>query len=279
LAVVVDDVAAADAWYRRVMGCVPVAGTERPHQPRRATGATDVDGATTRLLWHGGLPLILLGAATPDGPVGRFLARWGAGLHSVAWEIEDMWTVEHLLRQRDIRITGVNLPGRHFFMHPADTDGLLIEWTDTSISGDPRRGPPRHAPEAPGTIGPVTGVAWITAVVADADATAQHLTDLSAAEPVTGNPAADDAVERTVDLRIGDVTLRLVTPRSDASRYLAVLDQKPRLWSYALRVPDLDAALARLTAVGVKVIDRTGSLAWTDPATTLGIPIEWTAAA
>jgi catechol 2,3-dioxygenase-like lactoylglutathione lyase family enzyme len=275
LGLVVDDVDAADSWYRRLFGAVPVSGTERPHQERRAEGVLDLDGATSRMVWHGGLPLIFLGAATPDGPVGRFIARWGCGLHSVAWEIDDMWTTEHLLRQRDIRITGVNVPGRHFFMHPADTDGVLIEWTDTSIAGDPRRGHPVPV-DGDGVVGGVRSLAWITAVVADADATAERLAALAAAEPVTGNPAASEAVERTVDVRIGDVTVRLVTPRSDASRYWPELERGPRLWSYAVGVPDLDVALAGLAGEGVKVLDRVDGIAWTDPATTLGVPIEWT---
>src|SRR5262245_42246185 len=126
LALAVDDLAAADAWYRQMMGCVAVRGGERPHQDEPVPNVLDLDGATSQMLWHGGLPLILLGAATPDGPVGRFMTRWGAAVHSVAWEIDDMWTVEHLLRQEDIRITGVNIPGRHFFMHPTDTDGILM---------------------------------------------------------------------------------------------------------------------------------------------------------
>ncbi len=275
LALVVDDVTPADDWYRRVMGSVPVSATARPHQDEPVANVLDLDGATSQMLWHGGLPLILLGVATPDGPVGRFMARWGAGLHSVAWEIDDMWTVEHLLRQRDIRITGVNVPGRHFFMHPADTDGVLMEWTDTTINGDPRRGLPRPA-ETGGVVGGVRGIGWVTAVVADADATAARLVDLAAAEEVTGNPAADAAVERTIDVGVGDVTLRLITPRSDASRHVSVLERGPRLWSYAVRVPDLDAAIDGLAGEGIKVVDRDGPIAWTDPATTLGVPIEWT---
>jgi catechol 2,3-dioxygenase-like lactoylglutathione lyase family enzyme len=275
LALVVDDVAATDAWYRRILGGVPVAGTQRPHQERPAESVLDLDGATSRMLWHGGLPLILLGAATPDGPVGRFMARWGAGMHSVAWEIDDMWTVEHLLRQANIRITGVNVPGRHFFMHPADTDGVLMEWTDTSIAGDPRRGHPTPA-ETGGVVGGASGIAWVTAVVADADATANRLDDLAGATQVSGNPMADEAVERTIDMAVSDVTIRLVTPRSDASRYWSVLERGPRLWSYAVRVADLDVALAGLAGEGVKVLDRAGAVAWTDPATTLGIPLEWT---
>ena len=55
-----------------------------------------------------------------------------------------------------------------------------------------------------------------------------------------------------------------------------VLQRAPRLWSYAVRVGDLDEALAGLARAGVTVVDRDASVAVTDPATTLGIPIEWT---
>lgn len=275
LGLAVEDAAAAHDWYERVMGSVRVAGTIRPHQERPIADTLSQEGADARLLWHGGLPLILLGASRPDGPVGRHIARWGTGLHSVAWEIPDMWTVDHLLRQRDIRVTGVNLPGRHFFMHPGDTHGVLIEWTDTSIVGDPRRGDQRP-PETPGVVGGVQGIAWITAVVADADATAALLVDIADGKLVTGYPAAAVGVERTVDVQVGDVVMRLITPRSDASRHVAALDIGPRLWSYAVRVPDLDAALTGLEGAGVKVLGRMGPVAWTDPATTVGIPIEWT---
>jgi len=271
----VEDVAVAGAWFRRVMGCISVAGTERPYQETPVSGALDEEGASAEMLWHGGLPLLLLGAVTPDGPIGRHIARWGSGVHSVAWEIEDMWTVEHLLELRDIRITGVNVPGRHFFMHPADTHGMLIEWTDTRIAGDPRRGHPVAA-EGPGAVGGIQGIAWVTAVVADADATTALLVEMTGATPILGNPTNDDGVDRTMDLQVGDVTLRLVTPRTEGSPYMAALSGGPRLWSYAVRVPDLDAALAGLNEVGVGVLDRAGPIAWTDPTTTAGVRIEWT---
>jgi hypothetical protein len=274
LGLAVEDVGAADIWFRQVMGCVPTTGTERPFQETPVAGTLEQEGAAGGMLWHGGLPLLLLGSVTPDGAIGRHIARWGTGLHSVAWEIEDMWTVEHLLELRDIRITGVNVLGRHFFMHPAQTHGMLIEWTDTKMAGDPRRGYPLPA-EHRGVVGGVQEIAWITAVLTDADATAAWLADLVGATPVIGNPANDDAIERTIDVRVGDVTLRLITPRTDASRYMAALSVGPRLWSYAVSVPDLDAALAGLTGIGVKVLDRVGPVAWTDPATTVGVPIEW----
>lgn len=275
LALAVEDPAASYEWFRRVLGVTPVAGTVRPHQEVPDPTSLRQDGAEARLLWHGGLPFLLLAATDPQGPVGRHLARWGTGVHSVAWEIDDMWTVDQLLRQRDIRVRGVNIPGRHFFMHPADTHGILIEWTDTSLVGDPRRGNPRPE-ESPGVVGGVLGIPWMTAVVADANAAADLLIDLTAGSRVAGEPVAATPGDDTVDVRIGDVVLRLVTPRSPESRFTPSLEIGPHLHSYTVQVPDLSAALTALEGEGVKVLGRDGSVAWTDPATTMGVSIEWT---
>jgi hypothetical protein len=45
------------------------------------------------------------------------------------------------LRRPGARISGVDIAGRHFFIHPDNTAGLLIELTDTEFADDPRDGP------------------------------------------------------------------------------------------------------------------------------------------
>lgn len=288
LGLAVKDAGAAAEWYQHILGAAPLRGTERPHQGSDdmpdASGVADLEGADTRMVWHGGYPAIFLAASAPDGVVGRFLARWGPGVHSVAWEVADLWTSEHHLRALGIGITGVNVPGRHFFQHPRDTHGVLMEWTDTFFAED-HRGPrgmvvsPGQVVPAPGEGGGVVGgavLAWVTAAVADAAATAAFLGRLTGAPTIEGNARRDEGIEQAVDVVIGDVTLRLVTPRAKSSRYHSVLAVGPRLWSYALRVPDLEAALAALDREGVETLGREGLLAWTDPAQTLGVPIEWT---
>jgi catechol 2,3-dioxygenase-like lactoylglutathione lyase family enzyme len=288
LGLAVRSAAPSEDWYRHVLGAAPLAAAERPHQPpgARPKPGADLEGADTRLLWHGGYPAILLAASSPNSVVGRFLQRRGPGLHSVAWQIPDMWTSEHRLRERGIRIAAVNIPGRHFFMHPADTHGILMEWTDTFFSDDHRPDARGDEPLDPALVDPApsegggivssASLAWITAVVADAGATAAFLAEIAGARTVEGNARRADDVEQTVDVVIGDVTLRLVTARSPRSRYGPVLAAGPRLWSYALRVPDLDAALAALQREGIETLGRDGDLAWTEPDSTLGVPIEWT---
>ncbi|CAM5230220.1 hypothetical protein SALBM311S_07126 [Streptomyces alboniger] len=42
-----------------------------------------------------------------------------------------------------------------------------------------------------------------------------------------------------------------------------------------LVVDELDTALGQLEDEGVTVVERAGPQAWTDPASTLGLPLEW----
>src|SRR5205823_11319949 len=97
------------------------------------------------------------------GAIGQYVEKFGPGLHSLAWRVDDLWVTENLIRSRGIHITGTNLPARHFFMHPKDTFGVLIEWTDgksTHVDAGAGAGAGTTS-----TSGPAIDVAWITAVV------------------------------------------------------------------------------------------------------------------
>lgn len=263
LGLAVDDADAATDWFVRVLGAKPYAtlssATETDGDP---------DGGHMQMLAFAGLPFLLMSASTDDGFVAGFLRRYGPAVHSLAWEIEDLWAMEHLLELRGTRITGVSIEGRHFFMHPKNTDGLLIEWTDGKIPG-------LEATPQVGAIGvPITGVAWVAGVVEDVDTTFTLFEELGGATKIDGLPAGSPDVERTLDLQMGPTPVRLVTPKSAESRYS--LDRGPRWWSVGLRVADLDAALAGLEQAGIGVLGRDGNRAWTDPADTAGLPFEWT---
>jgi hypothetical protein len=284
LAVAVEDSDAASAWWHRLFGTADVTRITIPHQPPEEAAApqSTVDdmraqeGSDSRMVWHGGYPLLFLAPWGEDGYVHRHLGRWGPGLHSLAWEIEDMWGADARLRAAGITITGVNVDGRHFFLHPRDTHGVMLEFTDTYFSGDVRRGGP--VPDERGGLIEGARVAWVTAVVADAGATAELLVEIGSGAHVTGNPRRDEAIETTRDVQVGDLVVRLVTPRSDESLLGPVLAGGPRLHSYALRVPDLDDALEVASGEGLKPLGRDGDLAWTDPAGSFGIPLEWVSA-
>jgi 4-hydroxyphenylpyruvate dioxygenase-like putative hemolysin len=276
VAVAVENDEAAPGWFARVFGWTDVG---RAVVPFLAEGAAideeirQLEGSSNRITWHGGYPLLFLSPFGEDGYVHQHLRRWGPGLHSLAWEIDDMWAPAERLRARGLRITGVNIPGRHFFLHPRDTHGVLIEFTDTYWASDPRRGDPPPIPTS-GIISDYS-LGWVSAVVADASSTAALFEELVGATPVMGNPGVS-AAEEVRDIAVGDLTLRLVTPRSPTSRFAAVLEGGPRLYSYALAVPDLDHAVAAMEAEGAVVAGRGDGLVWIEPSSTFGIPLELT---
>ena len=268
LALAVDDATVADTWFKQVLGSGGLHSEEHA-EGIRSGGEADLAGTDVSLFRVGGYPIILLAKGEPGGPVARFHERYGSGVHSLAWEVDDMWTTQNLLMERGVRMGAVNIPGRHFFMHPKDTFGVLMEWTDDTFGTNDRR------PDEGGGVVDALDLAWVTAVVTDAEATASFLGDLAGATPVTGNAQGPADQELTIDLAVGDITLRLVTPHSADSPYAAV-EAAPRLCAFALRVGDLDDALTALAGAGIPTTWRSDGLAATDPAATVGIPIEWT---
>jgi hypothetical protein len=246
-----------------------------PGSPPSDSARVELDSqAVGRLWWVGSMPFAVFEATNVQSEVARFLRRYGPGLHSLSWTVEDLWTVENLLRRGDVRITGTDIPGRHFFMHPKDSGSVLVEWTDYYLNDDPRDGAVLSRACAP--VVDVVDVAWITAVVRDTEAAAVTLGRLIDLDVVTGNPCGPRDQEDTLDLLIADMTLRLVAPRSDRSRYAAALDRHgERLASVCLGVADLGKAKMALASAAIDVIETTSVSVWTDPGATLGLTLEW----
>jgi hypothetical protein len=221
------------------------------------------------MVWMGSVPFLALASADPNGVVGRWLARYGPGVQSLAWEVPDMWASQNYLVQAGIGITGVHVPGRHFFMHPRDTFGLMLELTDDRLRGDPRQG---LTPSGGGDgLVPVTRVERVTAVVVDLDPVAELFSLVFGAEPRAVDHDGGDAI---ADFDIGDLTVRVVAPIGRSSEWQgALVDGRGTLHSVTLAV-DLPAAPAALAAAGIGIAaERSGALVL-DPSDTFGIRLE-----
>ena len=234
-----------------------------------------LDGSDMGIVWMGNVPFLALASADPDGLVGRWLARNGPGVQSLAWEVPDMWSSQNRLMEAGIGITGVHVEGRHFFMHPRDTFGLMLELTDDRLPADPRNG---LSPSGGGDgLVQVSGVARVTAVVVDLDPVAALLHQVFGAEPhaVAGDGDGDgDGPETIADFGIGDLTLRVIAPRDASSAWHeAVAGGRGTLHSVALAV-DLDAAPTGLAAAGIGVARQEPGSLWLDPADTFGIRLQ-----
>ncbi len=81
----------------------------------------------------------LVEPAAPDSPITRFLETRGAGLHHLAFEVDDCAAAIAALLERGVRmIDEAPRPGSHgttiAFVHPKSTGGVLIELVE-----DPHR--------------------------------------------------------------------------------------------------------------------------------------------
>jgi methylmalonyl-CoA/ethylmalonyl-CoA epimerase len=122
IGVAVTSIAEALAFYRDVLG-LP------------ATAPETADGATVVSLALGGSQIELLEAADPAGPIARFLARRGPGIHHVCVRVPDLDTALARCRAAGYRLVDeVPRPGAHgrrvAFIHPTATAGILVELTD-----------------------------------------------------------------------------------------------------------------------------------------------------
>lgn len=120
--IAVPSIAEALPFFRDVLGL-------EPHPSEEA------DGATIASLRLGDAMVELLEPVTPDGPVARFLARRGPGIHHLCYRVPDLDLA--LARCRDAgyqlidEVPRVGAGGRRIaFVHPRSTSGILYELTE-----------------------------------------------------------------------------------------------------------------------------------------------------
>jgi methylmalonyl-CoA epimerase len=119
--IAVEDLDEAVERYRTTLGLEPT------HRERV------VDQGVEEVLFAvGGSFVQLLGALGPDTPVGRFLASHGAGIHHVAYRVDDIAVALEHLRAEGVRLID-ETPRRGSrdtliaFVHPKSMGGVLVE--------------------------------------------------------------------------------------------------------------------------------------------------------
>lgn len=120
--IAVPDIGAALAFYRDVLGLDP-----RP--------AESADGATIVSLPFGESEVELLTPRDADGPIARFLAKRGAGIHHVCYRVADLDAALDACRAAGYRLVDeaprIGAGGRRIaFVHPKATAGILLELTE-----------------------------------------------------------------------------------------------------------------------------------------------------
>jgi methylmalonyl-CoA/ethylmalonyl-CoA epimerase len=109
-------------FYREVLGL-------------SAVEVEDMDGARIEAFAAGEALIELLEPESENSPVGRFLAKRGAGIHHLCFSVIDLDRVLERCRIAGIRLIDekprVGAEGKRIaFLHPSSTAGILIELTE-----------------------------------------------------------------------------------------------------------------------------------------------------
>ncbi len=120
--IAVASIAEALPFYRDVLGLVP-------GRPETADGATIVS------LRFGDVDVELLEPFDPTGPVAKFVARRGPGIHHICYRVPDLDAALARCRAAGYRLVDETArPGaggrRIAFLHPQATHGILLELTE-----------------------------------------------------------------------------------------------------------------------------------------------------
>jgi methylmalonyl-CoA/ethylmalonyl-CoA epimerase len=95
----------------------------------------DADGARIAGLAAGESLVELLEARTPDSPIGKYVAKRGAGIHHICFSVDDLDATLARCKSHGVRLIDETprrgAEGKRIaFLHPASTAGVLIELSE-----------------------------------------------------------------------------------------------------------------------------------------------------
>ncbi len=121
LGIAVPDAAAARRVFEELLG-LPVVAVE--DVPEQRVHVVKLDA--------GGTHLELLESTDPDGPIGKYVAKRGAGIHHLTLRVEGLDAMLAELAAKGVELidrtprTGAG-GARIAFLHPRSTAGILVE--------------------------------------------------------------------------------------------------------------------------------------------------------
>ena len=121
IGIAVGDIGEALAFYTEALGLEVEATEEVPSQ-----------GVRAHFLRVGSASLELLEATADESPIGRFVARRGAGLHHITLRVDDIHAALERLAASGVRlIDAAPRAGAEgalvAFVHPSSAHGVLVE--------------------------------------------------------------------------------------------------------------------------------------------------------
>ena len=120
--IAIPSLAAATAFYRDVLGMDPV-------------DLADSDGARIEAFEAGESLVELLEPERADTPIGKFIAKRGAGIHHICFAVDDLDAMLERCKAKGVRLIDetprLGAEGKRIaFLHPSSTAGILVELSE-----------------------------------------------------------------------------------------------------------------------------------------------------
>lgn len=129
IGIAVRDIAGARETFSRLLG-------KSTYKIERV----ESEHVTTHFLWADGVKIELLEATNSDSVIQKFLDKRGEGLHHLAFNVDNLGETSKALADAGFEVLGSGkkdgADGKSiFFIHPRDTNGVLIECCERSAAG------------------------------------------------------------------------------------------------------------------------------------------------
>lgn len=218
------------------------------------------------MVWLGDNSIEIGAPLGDDSPVRNFVRKFNGGMHSIALRVSDI----ERTRERMVALglhPMADIAGQVFFTPPADSDGLMLEWSMMQTDDDPRFGYELPSPRRDlRPVAPVRRYGFVTAVVVDPLATADRLAHLFGTEVLRRSPEARSGeIAAIVDL-VDCLLLLFTLPDEKVAWPWGPPPQRPRYHAHGLLVDDLGAALDALSRAGVRAAGQLEHAVFLDPA-------------
>ena len=121
LGIAVKDIEQANTLYEKLLGVAPY-----------KQEAVESEAVITSFFKVGDSKIELLASTRKDGPIGKFIAKKGEGIHHIAFDVDNIeLELDRLEKEGFQLINKVPKPGADnklvAFLHPKSTNGVLIE--------------------------------------------------------------------------------------------------------------------------------------------------------
>lgn len=111
-------------FFTEALGGTLISSKEEPEQQ-----------LISNMVQFGDCCLEIMETTTPDGVIGKFVAKRGPGLHHISLKVEGIEDFAASLEAQDVRIVGKNFENpslKYMFIDPRSTGGVLVEMVESA---------------------------------------------------------------------------------------------------------------------------------------------------